>query len=204
MAETKCTDALLMEIMAQGLHGDQTQEHRDLVYQLYRTAQSERTAAGAEIMTLRTDLATAEAQITNLRETLRIRALVKRERGMWFRWCHRSQPQRNSSILQMPHPAQESFHRQGYSTRIHLRKWRAVFFPKGQRPFHCYQIFTRNDQMDDRGAKRKCTRDLEERISAPKRSKPDLRNPTCGACNKRSALCNGQSRCEGCHKRGWR
>ena len=57
---------------------------------------------------------------------------------------------------------------------------------------------TRSEHKD-RGSKRTCT---EAHMPPPKRTRPDVRFPTCGSCYRRSALCNGASTCEGCRRRG--
>ena len=48
-------------------------------------------------------------------------------------------------------------------------------------------------------SKRKRTEDC---FPPPKRTRPDVRIPTCGSCYRRSALCNGALTCEGCRRKG--
>ena len=79
MANTKSTDVLLMELMAQGLQREQSQEQRDLIYQLYRTAQRERISVEADIKALRSELVAAEEKIGQLNNALQPKAMVKQE-----------------------------------------------------------------------------------------------------------------------------
>ena len=70
---------LLMELMAQGLQSEHSQQQRDLIYQLYRTAQDERASAEAEISILRSNLAAAEEKNKTLLEASQRNLYVKRE-----------------------------------------------------------------------------------------------------------------------------
>ena len=81
MSKAKSTDMLLMELMAQALRSEQSQEQRDLIYQLYRTAQGERAAAETEIKMLRLELVAAEEKMASSFEAPQNTPSVKEERS---------------------------------------------------------------------------------------------------------------------------
>ncbi|KAK5674133.1 hypothetical protein LTS10_013118 [Elasticomyces elasticus] len=70
MSQAKSTDALLMELMAQGLQSEQPQGQRDLINQLSQTATRERTTTKAENKRLGSELAAARKEIAGFRGTL--------------------------------------------------------------------------------------------------------------------------------------